>query len=298
MTVQHLRYFLAVAQYLHFGEAAKACYVSQPSLSHSIAELETELGLKLFYRDNRSVALTAAGKVFYEDVQDIVDRLDGAELRARRAASGMVGSLNIGTLGGLASGEFPSQIAAFRRRYPDVDVNLSHSNIKSLNTNLLTGAIDVALTRRIGISQRSDEIVSRTLYCDRFGVVVRHDHPFALAGSFSLEELEREDFVFLSQTVTPGVYNYTIRLCTSRGFVPNILRTAATLEGVCSLIKSGMGIGILPECALAYSSGLLVFLPLDGEDAVSEVVLAWRRRNTNPVVPNFLEELGIEGDLE
>ncbi|MGN1001332.1 MAG: LysR family transcriptional regulator [Oscillospiraceae bacterium] len=294
MTVQQLRYFIAVAQHLHFGEAAKACYVSQPSLSHSILELEAELNLKLLYRDNRSVELSPAGKVFYEDAQDIVRRLDEAVLKAKRADSGFEGTISVGALGGLSAGEFPAHIMNFKKKYPLIDVSITQTNMRTLNMNLLKGAMDVALTRKLDIIHRSNEIEWQTLYQDRFGIVLYRDHPLAERQRISTEELKREDFVFLSQTVTPHVYNYTIQLCANRGFVPNITHTGATLEIVCTQIKAGMGIGLLPECAMTYSSGLLRFIPLEGEDAVSDVVLAWRKRNMNPTVPTFLEEFGID----
>lgn len=293
MTVQQLRYFIAVAQYLHFGEAAKACYVSQPSLSHSILELESELGLKLLYRDNRRVELSPAGKVFYEDAQEIVRRLDDAVLKAKRAESGFEGTITIGSLGGLAKSDFLEKIKHFRQRHPFADVIITQTNMKTLNMSLLKGETDVALTRKLDIIHRSDEIEWQTLYQDSFGIVTHRDHHLADKEHINAEELRGEKFVFLSQLVTPHVYNYTIQLCTNRGFVPNITHTGPTLEIVCTLIKAGMGIGILPECAMAYSSDLLRFIALEGEDAVSDVVLAWRKRNVNPVVPTFLEEFGI-----
>ncbi len=293
MTVQQLRYFIAVAQYLHFGEAAKACYVSQPSLSHSILELESELNLKLLYRDNRKVELSPAGRVFYEDAQEIVRRLDEAVLKAKRAESGFEGSITIGSLGGLAKSHFLDSIKNFRMKHPYADVVITQTNMKTLNMSLLKGEMDVALTRKLDIIQRSDEIEWHTLYQDSFGLVTHRDHPLAQKGKLSPEDLRDEDYIFLSQLVTPHVYNYTIQLCANRGFVPKISHTAPTLEIVCTLIKAGMGIGILPECAMAYSSGQLHFTPLEGEDVVSDVVLAWRKRNVNPVVPAFLEEFGI-----
>lgn len=294
MTVQQLRYFIAVAQYLHFGEAAKACYVSQPSLSHSIAELESELNLKLLYRDNRSVELSPAGKVFLADAQDIVKRLDDAVIKAKRADSGYSGTLNVGALGGLSAGDFPASIAQFKKKYPNIDVNLIQTNMKTLNMSLLKGELDIALTRKLDVIHRSDEIDWHTLFQDRFGIVMRADHPMADREDLKPADLAGEPFIFLEQSVTPHVYNHTIQLCTSRGLVPNITRTAPTLEIACTLIKAGMGIGVLPECAKAYSFGLLKFIPLEGDDAVSDVVLAWRRRNVNPIVPVFLEEFGID----
>lgn len=294
MTVQQLKYFIAVAQTLHFGEAARACFVSQPSLSHSISELETELGLRLLYRDNRSVSLSPAGRVFYDDAVEIVRRLDDAVIKARRADAGYSGRLRIGTLGGLAAEKFPSSIASFKEKYPDIDVDLVQTNMKKMNTDIMRGELDIMLTRREDVIFRSNELDWHKLYSDRFCYVVRRDS--ALTGRAALEksDIEKLPFIFLDPTITPNIYNHTLCLCTSRGFVPDIKRLAPSLEIACTLVKSGLGIAILPGCAEAYSSGSLKLIPLEGDDALSDVVLAWRRRNLSPIVPVFLEEFGID----
>lgn len=294
MTVQQLRHFIAVAQFLRFGEAAKACYISQPSLSHSISELEAELGPRLFYRDNRAVELTPAGKVFLTAAQDIVKLLDDAIIRAKRADSGFAGSLVVGSLGGLSAGTFPARINDFKKKYPNIDVALKLSNMKGLNMGLLQGSIDVALTRKIDVVHRSDELSWAQLYQDRFGIVLRRDHPLAERSGLSVGDLADEPFVFLDKDVTPNVYNYTLQLCTSRGLVPRIMQTGPTLEIVCTLLKAGMGVAIIPDCAMAYGADELKFIQIEGEDTISDVVLAWRQRNVNPIVPIFLEEFRIE----
>ena len=294
MTVQQLRYFIALAQHLHFGEAARACYVSQPSLSHSIAELEGELNLKLLYRDSRAVELTPAGRVFYDDATDIIKKLDEAVIRAKRADSGYSGSIHIGSLGGLSSDSFPAKILQFKRKNPNIDVNFTQTNMKTLNLCILKGSIDVALTRRLDVLSRADELQWKTLYQDRFGVLVQSDSPLAAAEKIDLKSLADEQFVFLEPSVTPNVYNYVISLCAARGLVPKSTYPAPTLEIVCTLVKAGMGIAIVPDCAMVYSSGELKFFPLEGDDALSDVVLAWRGRNINPIVPVFLNEFGID----
>jgi len=294
VTVQQLRYFAAVAQYLHFGRAAKACYISQPSLSHAISELETELNIKLVERDSRTVSLTPAGKSLYEDAQEILKSIDAAIIRARRADSGFTGSLHIAALGGLAAESLPVFISNFRKKYPTVDITFTQTNMKNINMQLQTGVIDVAMTRELDIIHQPNEIQWATIFQDRFGLVVQKSDPLCSEKTISLANLKERSFIFLDQAVTPHVFDYTMQLCTSRGLLPRIDYTAETLEIACALIKSNLGIAVLPQCADAYSHGQLQFIPLDGDDTISNVVLAWNRQNSNPAAAMFLQEFDIE----
>ena len=294
MTLQQLRYFITLGQYLHFGEAAKACFISQPSLSQSITDLETELNLKLLDRSSRRVELTPAGKVFYSDAQEIIKNADEAIIRARRADSGLDGAFKIGTLGGLSSVEFLTTIADFKNKYKTIDIMLMQSNMKSLNMGLLQGSLDVALTREFDIIHHSQELMWATLFQSRYGIVLRKDHPLAQCDTIQLPELKDEPFILVDKDVSPNAYNVSIQICTSRGLEPRILYTEPTLEIVCALVKAGMGISVQPDCALTYGEDKLKFIPIEGEDTYSDVVLAWRRRNMNPIVPLFLEEFELE----
>ena len=291
LTVQQLRYFVALAQHLHFGIAAKACFVSQPALSHGISELEVELNCRLLYRDTRSVTLTPAGKAFYNETHDIIKCLDEAIAKAKKAESGYSGSFHIGALSGLSVDAFLSKILPFKLRYPDIDVNLTQPNMKMLNMGLLKGSLDIVLTRKCDIVSRSDELQWRTLYQDRFGILFHADSPLAKIENVHLADLANEPFVFFDPLVTPNVYDYVMRLCMARGLVPKTAYPAPALEFVCTLVKAGMGIAVVP--GRDYGDKL-VFRPFEGDDALSAVVLAWKKRNMNPIIPIFLSEFDID----
>ena len=293
MTIQQLRYFIALAEHLHFGEAAKACFISQPSLSNSIAELEAELELKLFDRSSRNVELTLAGESFYADSRDIIKRIGEAINNARRADMGILGRLKIGALGGLSAGYFPSRVKEFGEKHPNISIKYQITNMRAINTEILKGIMDIAITRKIDIDNRYEQLAWTVLYKDRFGLVVHKDNPLAIRETIDLKELTNEPFVFLDKEVTPNVYAYTLQLRLNRGLKPKITNTAATLEIACTLIKAGLGIAILPDCALSYGVDELKFISIDGDDMMSDVVLVWNKGNENPVLPIFLDEFGI-----
>ena len=294
MTLQQLRYFTTLGQHLHFGDAAKACLVSQPSLSQSITDLETELNMKLLDRSSRRVELTYAGKAFYNDAQKIIETIDKAILRAKRMDAGLEGEFRIGTHSGLLSESFLSKIASFKKKHETLDISLLQISMKSLNMALLHGSIEIALTRELDVIQHKGELSWTRLFQSRFGIVLRNDHPLAQCESIQFSELKDESFVFVDKEIAPNGYNKILQICASRGLTPRILQTTATMEIVCAMVKAGLGISILPDSALKYSTGDLKFIQLEGEDTYSNVVLVWRRRNMSPIVPLFLEEFGIE----
>lgn len=294
MTIQQLRYFIAVAQYLHFGEAAKSCFVSQPSLSRSILDLETELGIKLVNRNNKTVELTASGEAFYADAKELIKHIDHAVMHAKRADSGFSGSIRIGILSALVFGDFPSGIMRFRNKYPDIDVILSQDHMKTLHIGLLTGALDIALMRDTEIISYSDILRWAVFAPNRYCIVMRNDHPLAINSRLPLTALADEQFIMIEKDAIPNVFKDTLRLCISRGLVPNITLSAERMDLVCTMIRSGMGISILPDSATVYGVNDLKFIPIDGDDAVTNAVLAWRINNDNSVIPLFLAEFGIK----
>jgi len=274
--------------------AAKASFVSQPSLSQAISELESELKLKLLDRNSRRVELTSAGKSFCEDAMVIIQSVDEAILKARRIASGMDGEFKIGTLGGLARSAFLTTVTNFKKRHETVDIKITQTNVNELNRALLKGDLDVALTREYNTAHYEQDLDWVPLWQDRFGIVLRKDHPLAQCESPDLSDFGNESFIFLDKNTSPNTYSFAYKICTSRELEPHVMHTASTLEIACTMLKAGMGVAVLPECALVYSVNDLRFIPVEGEDTYSAVVMAWRRQNMSPIVPLFLEEFDIE----
>src|SRR4030095_3718154 len=127
MELRHFRYFVAVAEELHFGRAATRMHVAQPALSRQIRNLEDEMELRLFERDRRRVALTAAGGVFLDEVKRLLEQLERAVEAARRAARGERGTLRIAFVPAVAYTGLPEIVRAFRQRLPDVEVRLQET---------------------------------------------------------------------------------------------------------------------------------------------------------------------------
>src|SRR5262245_19269778 len=147
MELRHLRYFLAVAEELHFGRAAARMHIVQPALSRQIRNLEDEIEVRLFERDRRRVVLTEAGGVFLDDVKRLLEQLESAVDAARRATRGERGTLRIAYVPAVAFTWLPEIVRAFRQRLPDVDVRLQETHPARQVQALLSGRVDVGFAR-------------------------------------------------------------------------------------------------------------------------------------------------------
>ncbi|MBP2656357.1 MAG: hdfR 3 [Firmicutes bacterium] len=292
MDIRQLRFFLAVAEHLNFTEAAKHLYVAQPAVSQQIADLENQIGVKLFIRDKRSVQLTAAGKVLFEESRALIEKTEEILEKTRKAAAGLVGTLKIGFLASAVKNHLPHTVKLFRAKYPDVSLELKQYTMGPLHEALEHGTLDIGFTMSFDLQNETD-LVWRTLYSDVVSIVLRDDHPLAAEPQVSFSDLAKEPFVLLSPEQSPRYYDFINRLCLKRGFLPNIVNFANLMETVLILVENGIGVSIVPRHTTVYNVPNLRFQDVDGEDAQIEVVVAWKKVASNPAVPLFLRELGI-----
>lgn len=230
MTIQQISHFIAVAQHLHFGEAAKELYIAQPALSNSIAALEGELNVKLFARSSRRVTLTPAGKVFYENVQEVVEGLNRAIQKTRLAESGYAGTLDIGILGGLSKGDFPKVIYRFQKRFPNMAINLRQTNMKTLNRWLAHGEVDLGITRSVDLQGQGRRAGVAGAVSGQFRPLLQvRRAPGSGAGS-GIFQSGRGAFYHSGPGGHPQCPPPDPPALPEPGFNPNILYTAPTLE--------------------------------------------------------------------
>ncbi|MDR1203880.1 MAG: LysR family transcriptional regulator [Peptococcaceae bacterium] len=290
MNIQQLHNFVAVARHLNFSEAAKSLFIAQSALSHSIAALEAELNVKLFYRDTRLVKLTPAGSSFFQEVQEIIDRLDRAVEQARRMNAGLSGHINIGFLGSLLKSHFHEWIPPFQDKCPSIGLTFEQMYMAPLRKAIEQGHIDIGFTRSFDLIDSSD-LQWIKLYDENISLVMRKDHPLAESPVLDFGALAQESFIITAQQSSPHWYQKVIQICASRGFKPNFVYTPITMEAVGILIESGFGITFFPNSAKIIHKDALTFIPLKGEDTVIDVVAAWKKNNPNPAAMTFLNEI-------
>jgi DNA-binding transcriptional LysR family regulator len=291
--LRHLRYFLAVADELHFGRAAERLGMSQPPLSQQIRQLEALVSARLFTRTNRRVTLTDAGKLFLVEAQDILTRVDHAIDLAQRAQRGEVGELRIGfTRSTPLSGHIPRAIFAFREAAPSVQLQLQEMN--SLQQ------IDALLDRRLqmGIVRGNvlpETLVSKRLFRDPLVAVLREDHPvMAKLGKnrrLRTEWLAQESFVLFGRSAGAGIHDHVITLCRNAGFTPRVVQDAHEASTIVGLVAAGLGVSILPASCEHIGVIGVAYVPLTDPAAMSEIHVVHRRDERSPLVAKFVRLL-------
>lgn len=292
MDIRQLRYFITVAEHLNFTKAANQLYVAQSAISHQIADLEEQIGVKLFIRNKRSVQLTPAGAVFLKEAMEIVEKTSGAIEKAKQTDAGVIGSLSVGFLSVHVRSFLPEVIRRFRELYPKVDPHLNHYPSKMLKEALEEGEIDIALTQPTGL-HRIEEIEIQTVAKERYCIVMHENHPLASRDTIKLVDLATEPFIIHNRHDSPiGSYDFIVHLCEQNGLTPRIVSQPRFVDTVPILVESEMGISILPKSFEAVSSPSLRFIEIDGlEGHDFELVMAWKKNNLNPSISMFLDVL-------
>ncbi|MCL6600473.1 MAG: LysR family transcriptional regulator [Alicyclobacillus macrosporangiidus] len=288
--IRQLRYFLKVAQHLNFTEAANELYVAQSAVSQQIADLEKKIGVTLFVRNKRSVRLTSAGMRFFDDVSDIVGRVEEAVHNAQLVQSGIVGSLKVGFLAPHVRAFLPNVIKRFRDAYPDVELNLNHYHHGMLIRAIENGELDLAITTPFGL-HRIEGIQVERILTEPFYVVLHRQHPLASRQHLRISELKDEKFIIHNRQDSPvGFFDFTLQLCAKNGFTPNIVSQPRFVDTVLVLVESDIGIALLPKSLEQhYSTPNLKFIPLaDCEEHSLDLVMVWKNDNQNPSLPIFL----------
>lgn len=288
--LRHLRYFIAVAEELHFGHAAARLNISQPPLSQQIQILEQQIGARLFARTNRSVSLTEAGRQFLADSRQILAQVDDAAARAARLHQGETGELRIGFTSSAPFIKAVSDtLSTFRRRYPDVHIQTRETNTREQIVPLNEGALDLGLMRN---TQLPDTLLWERVLREPLLAMVPRDHPLATQPAVSLRELAREPFVFFDPHVGTGLYDDILGLMRRYGLMPVITQEVGEAMTIIGLVAAGLGVSILPASFRRVQLSDMCWLPIEEQDAVSEMWLVWsKHREQGQAARRFRESL-------
>ncbi|KSS10676.1 LysR family transcriptional regulator [Pseudomonas aeruginosa] len=289
MELRHLRYFIAVAEELHFGRAAERLGISQPPLSQQIQALEEELGARLFERTTRRVELTDAGRLFLDESRQVLAQVDKAVLLARRAHLGELGELKIGfTSSAPFTSTIPSSIHAFRKAYPDVHLDLQEMSSRQVLKALLEESLQVGVIRPLALP---DAVHWVELFREPLVAVLRADHPLA-AGSedgLAIAALAEEPFVFFPRSYGTGLYDQVIALTRQAGFSPRIAQEASEAMTIIGLVSAGLGVSILPASFRRTRVDGVVYRTLSDPEATTAVWLVRRQNEGSPLALSFID---------
>ncbi|MGV9710899.1 LysR substrate-binding domain-containing protein [Gordonia sp. NPDC003424] len=280
MELRHLRYFAAVADTCHFGQAAALLHVAQPALSYAIRQLESELDVTLFTRTTRQVTLTPAGEYLKIEAERILGDVDTAVTGVRRIAAGRSGFIRLGLTGIAAFSHLPRIARVVKRELPDVDLQVQSDMLTPQQCDGLRNmTLDLGVLRPPLIGEG---IEMRTIEVEQLVLAVAVDHRLAVEPVVSVDDLRNESFVMYN-TRDSAVNDAAIRSCRAAGFVPDRAHDASGTAVLLALVAAGLGVAVLPASVRSLPLDGLVIRDLVDAETI-EIALAWRSGDDNPVV--------------
>lgn len=289
MKLHYLRYFVVLAEELHFGKAADRLAITQPPLSGAIKSLEEDLGVRLFDRSSKHVSLTSAGIAFLVEVQQVMQRLERAEGVAQAVAGGVRGVLEVGVTGSLFYREVPKVMTHFRSAFPDIETTLLEMASAEQIDALLHGRIQGGFLNAATVPPRLSFI---RLSDDPFVACLPTRHRLARAKSVTLDVLANEEFVMFSRVVAPANHDNVIAIFSRAGVHPRTVHAARQWLTIIAMVANGLGVSIVPKSLARTEVRGVAFVPLAAKgEPVSPAVFAWNPAFENQTVKSLVSSV-------
>ncbi len=288
MNLRHLKYFMAVAENLHFGKAAKKLFIAQPPLSRQIRQLEEELGVMLFDRDKRHVALTSQGAFLYDESQKIFNHLSAVRKTLGLMHQGVVGQINIGYVGAAMHCILPDLLVKLNSACPDVNAQLLELSTESQIQAIQTGQIDVGFIRTpVDIAG----LIARSVYREPFSLVLPAEYEPVEATAAGIRALANEPFISFARVCGPGLIDSVLSICSKSGFAPRIVHETSQMNSVVRLVESGLGYSIVPSSVKNGYDLKVTFVELAGFEETAELSVVYAKGESTAIVQNFLAQV-------
>jgi DNA-binding transcriptional LysR family regulator len=296
MDIRALRYFAAVAETGHMTRAAEQLGIQQPPLSQQIKALERELGVLLFRRHPRGVALTDAGRLFQTEALRMLQDMDAMKQRMVRVAKGQAGTLAVGFTSSAAAHRFmPEALREFRRAYPAVELQLREDNAAELTEALAAGRLHCGLLR-VPVA-RPEGLVFETLLREPVLVAMPSDHRFALGRNkasrpLPLAKLCEEGIILVRRPGAPGLYADLLALCHAKGLRPRVVAEVDRMMTNLNLVAAGVGLSVVPASMTGVHAHAIAYARLaDGGQLDAPLTLVSRIEEDNLPAQHFAELL-------
>ena len=285
MELRHLRYFVAVAESLHFGQAAAKLHIAQPSLSHQIRQLEAELQTSLLRRTKRHVELTEAGRLFLDQARDIIARTDRAAIIARRMGRSDAHRLRVGFGYCMDQSCLAAVVAEFDVKHHPIQVEAKTLSVPLQLASLREGRLDVGFVR----PPVSDPVLnSELLISEALVIALPPKHRLASKPRVSLSALENEPFILVPRDAVPVFHDAVLKACRAAGFVPHVPHEADQLQLMIGMVAAGAGVALVPAAARRIRQYRLVYRPVHPSPDNLETAIAWRQDDASPMLAEFV----------
>jgi DNA-binding transcriptional LysR family regulator len=272
MDLRRVKYFVAVAEELHFAHAAQRLGMSQPPLSQQIKALEDEVGVRLFERNKHKVRLTTAGEAMLAEAYRLLEQAERVRVVARQASEGVVTSLDIGCVSSALFDVLPPILDRLHAEHPEIGLSLRDYETPAALAALMRGRLDAAFIRvdKVGPPLRSFPVVG-----DNYIAALHQRHPLARRRVVALKDLAEEPLVIYSRQISPRPYDTIIAACLRAGFSPNLAYQSGSIQSQIGFVACGLGIALVPGLVKHWRVPAVVYRDLDTRLKTTDVSLVW-----------------------
>jgi DNA-binding transcriptional LysR family regulator len=287
MELRHLRYFIAVAEELHFSKAAERLHIAQPPLSQQLQQLEAELGVQLFHRKTkRQVQLTEAGKVFLQEAYALLGKLETAVALTQRVGRGQTGQLRIGFTSLVIYDLLPLILREFRQQYSEVELVLLELTTSQQEQALNDSRIHVGFAH----PPLEDERLSyHCIHSESLVVALPSTYSLAQQEHITVRSLLCEPLIMFPRYLAPGLYDRIMSLFQQGNIPPNVTQEAVQMQTIIGLVSAGMGMAVIPSSLKNLQRSGVVYRPILEKAPVIETAVIWQQDSLTPIVENFLQ---------
>lgn len=288
LDLRKLRYFLTVAEELHFGRAALRLHLAQPPLTRQISALETELGFRLFDRTSRSVSLTAQGRAFLPYARSVLEQVELAQVIAGKLAAGAAGQLALGYVSSIALSDLFSQaIQLFAQRFPDVQLTLVECASGNLGAQVEDGRLDIGLSRLLPQNSQTG-VQAVSLGEERLVAALASESPLAAQNEISLAQLAHYPLILFPADYGSGLNQSIEQLYRRNGLALRPGPTGRQITSIIALVAAGQGVALVPECTRSLMNNGVTYRPISEADACAQLLVLTQSQGRSPMVEAFL----------
>ncbi|MGJ1406258.1 LysR family transcriptional regulator [Sphingobacterium siyangense] len=280
MEIRHLIYFKTVAEELHFGRAAERLFMSQPPLSRQIKDLEDELGVILFFRTNKRVELTEAGKYFLEEVVEILQNIEHSKTITKQIHNNISGEFKLGYISSTPKKMLATVLKQIQLKFPYLRVSLFETSTQKQKLALENGKLDLGIMRA---PIYSSELLTTPLFEDPM-VIVGHSQV-----EFNAINFFNESFISFNQKYASEYHRLVINTCNRMGFEPKIVHQSNSMSSILELVSQGLGMAVVPASTIKQYPHLnLKIMKLEDMDSKTEVILVSNIKSKNSALGEFI----------
>ncbi|QRY60636.1 hypothetical protein BCY89_23830 [Sphingobacterium siyangense] len=280
MEIRHLIYFKTVAEELHFGRAAERLFMSQPPLSRQIKDLEDELGVILFFRTNKRVELTEAGKYFLEEVVEILQNIEHSKTITKQIHNNISGEFKLGYISSTPKKMLATVLKQIQQKFPYLRVSLFETSTQKQKLALENGKLDLGIMRA---PIYSSELLTTPLFEDPM-VIVGHSQV-----KFNAINFFNESFISFNQKYASEYHRLVINTCNRMGFEPKIVHQSNSMSSILELVSQGLGLAVVPSSTIKQYPHLnLKIMKLEDMDSKTEVILVSNIKSKNSALGEFI----------